>query len=145
MSKFLYYYPFLHETRVYVLKTIAKLDINFTSKPGINLAPAKLLLLDESHSIVERFKCSDLLESCLNSETSSRLDTGSEYVSCLSGILLEKRLMTNNHSNKHKAKSNDADLASHFDILVPNREYKLMVKLDDHEDDMTVIKGIFLA
>ena len=59
----------------------------------------------------------------------------SEFLACLHGVVVEKRFKTNKQptSINSTVTNYELELAKHFDLLLPNREFKLMIRLEGDE------------
>jgi hypothetical protein len=60
----------------------------------------------------------------------------SEFLACLHGVVVEKRFKTNKQSNSINSTitNYELELAKHFDLLLPNREFKLLIRLEGDEE-----------
>jgi hypothetical protein len=67
--------------------------------------------------------------------TEPKFESALEYVPRLSGILVEKRLKSNGNFIEYESSE---ELTEQFDLIVPQKEFKLVVKLADSEGTITV-------
>lgn len=142
MSKFLVHYSFLHPDRVYLLKTSSKLNfVRTIEQVFLN----ETMLIEElinnptlSVRIKPKFQIKEVdLNSVIDKENSPKQGSNSGiYINMLSGILMEKTLPEN--TSIVEQNSINQVLTSHFDILFPNKEIKLVIKPKDSNCLLTV-------
>ena len=131
ISKFLYFYNFLHVGNYYLLKSNQNFSDILSGKCGRSV-PHSVLFVDESMSILDEF---ELLNYSLDLNSFNRHQEEPsnqvEYLKKLSGTLVEKKLKSN--STQIEFNSN-LDLMAHFDLLLPNQEFKLVLRLDTGDE-----------
>lgn len=131
MSKYLFYCNFLYVGQYYLLKSAQKIvNIKFdklnssSTNRGLSMS---LLFLDDSFRIIDDFVMPDSFNSVLtNINDSYQFKTEDEFIGCLSGTLVEKRLKSNCNLVEYDL---NETLMNHFDLIVPNKEFKLVVKV----------------
>jgi hypothetical protein len=135
LSKFLFYFNFMYVDKLFVLKANKKLSINFeeaSKKKPLKQTPETLLFLEDGLEIIENFKLPNKFKPNFNFSSSlfenERFDADGEFLSCLRGVLVDKQLKTNRDSSKFQHNDN---LIQHFDLILPNKDLKLIVRVND--------------
>lgn len=123
MSKFLFYYNFLYVGGLYLLKSSTKLDCSNKEK---------IVFIDDNMRIIDDFMVPNIFINKLKNNESKLLNQQEDFLTCLTGVLIDKRLKSNN--NPIECKLNDS-LENHFDLMVPNKQFKLILKLDRSENE----------
>ena len=133
ISKSLFYYNFFYRNFFYLLKTKIELNFNFKKFEKNNLkkkSPIGIIFLDEEMSIVDNFlldsKFLDIFSSGKEHEDDLYCFKDEDFISNLTGTLIEKKLK----SNSNRIDLNFSfTLMDHFDLLIPNQQFKLVIKL----------------
>ena len=134
ISKFIYYYNFLHIGNTYLLKTNQKLDINFKESKSNDKVNAVVFFFSDNMLIIDQFSIGDQLKDTHSNLISkfnlnnSSTESNDSFKRKLTGTLINKRLKTN-HSNH----SNSLSLTNYYDVLIPNQEFALTLKLDTND------------
>jgi hypothetical protein len=161
MSKFLFYYSCLCVDKFYVLRA-SNNNNNNNKKLDLSNSSLTLLIMNDSMKIFEvnsslklikqnlfdRFKTSldiirpiDFDSEAIDENESDSKSNSKYFLNFVSGILIEKKLIQQNVNNNNlsfeQSKLNDL-LMNQFDLMIPNREFKLMVKLKNTSTLITV-------
>ena len=136
MSKYLYYYNFLFTGNSYLLKTssnVKAFSFNNSRKKNKEVAPGALLFFDETMAIYDDYTILNYKPDC-NKKREKIAKTKEtdpiEFISEITGTLIEKKLMTNSNQLGFHTSST---LLEHFDILISNLEFKLIINLSTDE------------
>jgi hypothetical protein len=132
MSKFLFYYSFMRLNACYTLTTSERLSVKKdTSMSMLVLDDSMRIDLDIEKSMSQYQKFLNLLNSSINSKQQAESDTD-EFLNSLTGVLVEKKLLENTISTLvFEQRQLNESLTSQFDLMVPNRSFKLVIRLND--------------
>ena len=156
MSKFLFYYNFLRLDQYYLLKTSHK-SLSLSSDKSLTLLlmedSMKIRELPTSEAIVRKnlsfFKLSsqiikeitpDSLLAVTSNDFASNSDNANCFLNSITGVLVEKKLCDNCqsiNSSRINSEKNEA-LTTRFDVMFPNREFKLVLRLKQSNVIVTV-------
>lgn len=99
-------------------------------------APTAILFFDETMSIIDEFTLRNYAGLDSIAKDKAKVPKASEdcqYVSEISGTLIEKRLMTNSNLGYGTGFNTSSVYLAHFDVLLSNLEFRLMVKTGPEE------------
>ena len=138
MGKYLFYYSFLHVNNFYLIKSDKQFDLSFTNFNQNSLQ--SILFLTGDQIIIDQFD-SALIDSKLFS-ANKRIDMkefelDKDFVDCLKGTLIDKQLKTN--AIFERENKNEHDLLNHFDLLIPSKEFKLLISVDNQAQDIITL------
>lgn len=142
MSKFLYFYNFLFTGNSYLLRTADSIynQIGSISQPKQmkQAAPTAILFFDETMSIIDEFTLRNYSalaspQDIANKDKQPKTSEDCQFVSELSGTLIEKRLMTNSNLGYGTGFNTSSVYLAHFDVLLSNLEFRLLVKTGPDE------------
>ncbi len=128
MSKNLFFYNFLLPNNFYQLKTDKKLEIDHSNSLNMLFIDEKTLISISKVKNDDRVRIFSQKFISLNKENSN-------FKSDLNGILIEKKILKSNTANY----SQKTNLMDHYDLLIPNNEFKLILKIDDQIDNLVTI------
>lgn len=135
MSKNLFFYHFFLPNFFYLMKSDKKLEIDHSNKLNIS----SMIFIDDTTLInISKVKNNDrkkLFSGDFDSSNEQNSTISNEFKSDLCGLLIDKKIKKPFTSNVNP-KSNIMD---HFDLLIPNKEFKLIIKLDDQQDDCVTV------
>jgi len=138
MGKYLFYYSFLHVNNFYLIKSDKQFDLSFTNFNQNSLQ--SILFLTGDQFIIDQFD-SALIDTKLFSANKQigmkEFDLNKEFVDCLKGTLIDKQLKTN--ATFERENKNEHDLLNHFDLLIPSKEFKLLISVDNQAQDIITL------
>ncbi len=138
MGKYLFYYSFLYVNNFYLIKSDKLLDLNFNNFNDNTLQ--NILFLADDQIIIDHFD-SALIDNKLFSAYKhfdmKELNLNKEFIDYLKGTLIDKQLKTNTiFEREHKHENN---LLNHFDLLIPSKEFKLLISVDNQAQDIITL------
>ncbi len=130
MSKNLFFYHFLVPNNVYLLKTDKKLEIDYSKKVN---EPSLLFIDDTTLINISKAENDDRMR-LFSQKSISLSKENSNFKSDLDGILIEKKIKKPYTTNLNQK----INLMDYYDILMPNNEFKLIIKVDGQIDSFIV-------
>jgi hypothetical protein len=126
VSNALYFYNFMHEGDYYELRSNEMLQVPFKNSPAI-LFPQEIIFINENMQIIHRPQYVD------NNSPNALKRINPEHSNRLSGILIQKSFINANLSPPGFCVDSDLSISlmNHFEIIFPNREFKMIVKRTD--------------
>jgi hypothetical protein len=151
VSKFLFYHAFMKAGEFHLLKSQTRLQINSVANNKENCSLSTLVVVDDTMRInllsndddSERTKqlrkliATGQIFKSINSVVANEVDDA-ELVNSLSGVLVEKRLFENVDVRRLEQRELDESLTGQFDLMLPNREFKLVMRCGDNATFVTV-------
>ena len=142
-SKFLFYYSTLHTGQLYVLRTPNKLNLASLSSQILFLVDGMLIVDSFPHRFdaqLERLFTarasprSPITKAAAPAATASADWERADYVARLCGLVVDKKLKTNSSpamfiSSLLSKNSSNNQLAAHYDLIIPNLEFKLLIRI----------------
>jgi hypothetical protein len=137
MSKFLYFYSFLYNGNSYLLRTAesihSQLGSSTVAKHSKQEAPTAILFFDETMTIIDEFTLRNYTAVTATSNTAKETNEDSQFLSELTGTLIEKKLMINSNLGHGQGLQISTTLLDHFDVVLSNLEFKLVIKTGPDE------------
>ncbi|CAF0849166.1 unnamed protein product [Brachionus calyciflorus] len=132
-GKFLFYFNLLHIHRQYLLKASNKLEnFKFSKNLRTNTADPVMLFFEENFKIIDDFVLPEYFTNTLNSDNNSEIDNlDIDFIKLLKGTLIEKRLLCNNFQAESEI---DETLINHYDLILPNKQFKLVIRTHKAEN-----------
>lgn len=132
ISKFLFYVNILHSDKLYLLKTDKELDI-FSNKYPQN--EPNLIFFQSSLEIIEDFEIPNHSNFFNEINENQSFDLKSDFLNSMKAILIEKRLVSNFFQSENQF---DEILIKHYDLILPNKQLKLVVTTLDTNETVTI-------
>lgn len=130
VSKFLYYYNFLHTDCVYLLKSNQNIDISFIDSIKEINQNLGILFLNDNMFIIDNFKS---IINKVNFKQNLKIKNNNDlFIKKKTGILVSKRLKTNQLTT-NRSDSNNCLITEYYDALLPNKEFQFKLQTDQNE------------
>ncbi len=130
VSKFLYYYNFLHTDCVYLLKSNYKIDISFIDSIKEINQNLGILFLNDNMFIIDNFKS---VINRVNFKQNLNIKNNNDlFIKKQTGILVSKRLKTN-QLTINRSDNNNCLITEYYDALLPNKEFQFKLQTNQNE------------
>ncbi|RMZ94036.1 hypothetical protein BpHYR1_027695 [Brachionus plicatilis] len=134
--KFLFYINILHSNKTYLLKTEKELEVFKMKKSSSYQAEPALIFFQNSFKIIEEFTNAWNLSNFFGVTNSPKSDPlQGDFLNSMKATLIEKKLVPSFFQPE-----NDFDdiLTKHYDLILPNKQLKLVVKTLDTNETVSI-------